>query len=147
MGNTIFSIKAGILQGDPCGPFLFITVFDYVLLVSVDTIANKEIELKPRRSSTYPAEYLTDIYLLGIALISQSLVTAQSLLQSLEQASNCVGLYFYETKTEFVNICTSDSDFMIKTLNTLLKMVPDYGYLGSRISFSGKDFLSMHGMA
>ena len=73
--------------------------------MSVDTIANKGLEIKPRRSSRYPAEYLTDTdFADDIALIS-SLVNAQSLLQSLQQASNCVGLYLNETKTEFVNMC------------------------------------------
>ena len=144
-----FSIKAGILQGDTLAPFLFIIVVDYVLRMSVDTIANKGLEIKPRRSSRYPAEYLTDTdFADDIALISESLVNAQSLLQSLEQASNCVGLYLNETKTEFVNMCTSDNDFIIKTLNnTLLKMVSDYVYLGSYISSSEKDFLTRKGMA
>ena len=59
--------------------------------MSVDTIANKGLEIKPRRSSRYPAEYLIDTdFADDIALISESLVNAQSLLQSLEQASKCV---------------------------------------------------------
>ena len=81
-------------------------------------------------------------------MISESLVNAQYPLQSLEQAQNCVGLYLNETKTEFVNMCTSDNDFSIKTMNnTLLKMVSDYVYLGSYISSSEKDFLTRKGMA
>ena len=133
-----FSIKAGILQGDTLAPFLFIILVDYVLRMSVDTIKNKGFEVKPRKSSRHPAEYLTDTdFADDIALISESLVNAQSLLQSLEQASNCVGLYLNESKTEYVNKCNSDSDFVIKTINnTLLQMVSDYAYLGSYISSS-----------
>ena len=144
-----FSIKAGILQGDTLAPFLFIIVVDYVLRMSVDTIKNKGFEIKPRKSSRYPAEYLTDTdFADDIALISESLVNAQSLLQSLEQASNCVGLYLNETKTEYVNRCNTDSDFVIKTINnTLLQMVSDYVYLGSYISSSEKDFLTRKGKA
>ena len=144
-----FSINAGILQGDTLAPFLFIIVVDYVLRMSVDTISNKGLEIKPRQSSRHPAEYLTDTdFADDIALISHSLANAQSLLQSLEQASNCVGLYLNESKTEYVNKCISDSDFVIQTLNnTLLKMVSDYVYLGSYISSSEKDFLTRKGMA
>ena len=135
-----FSINDGILQGDTLAPFLFIIVVDYVLRMSVDTISNKGLEIKPRQSSRHPAEYHTDTdFADDIALISHSLANAQSLLQSLEQASNCVGLYLNESKTEYVNKCISDSDFVIQTLNnTLLKMVSDYVYLGSYISSSEK---------
>lgn len=92
-GETgILSIQAGILQGDTLAPFLFIVVVDYVLRMSVDTINSKGYQLKLRRSTRYPAEYLMDTAD-DIALISQSLANAQSLLRSLEQAANCVGLY------------------------------------------------------
>ena len=94
-------------------------------------------------------KYLTDTdFDDDIALISQSLLGAQSLLQSLEQASNCVGLYLNETKTEYINMCSSDIDFIIKTLNnSVLKMVSDYVYLGSYISSSEKDFPTRKKMA
>ena len=95
-----FSINAGILQGDTLAPFLFIIVVDYVLRMSVDTITSKGFEIKPRRSTRHPAQYLTDTdFADDIALISESLANAQSLLQSLELASNCVGLYLNEKKT------------------------------------------------
>ena len=56
--------------------------------MSIDTISSKGYEIKPRRSTRHPAQYLTDTdFTDDIALISESLVNAQSLLQSLEQAS------------------------------------------------------------
>ena len=144
-----FSIKAGILQGDTLAPFLFIIVVDYVLRMSVDTISSKGLEISSRRSSRYPAVHLTDTdFADDIALISESLLNAQSLLHALEQASNCVGLYLNETKTQCFNMCSSDNDFIIKTLNnTILNIVSDYIYLGSYISSSEKDFLTRKGMA
>jgi len=70
--------------------------------ISVDTISEKGFMLRPRKSSRYPVEYLTDTdFADDIALISQSLQHAQDLLQSLEQASNGVGLYLNETKTMY----------------------------------------------
>jgi hypothetical protein len=86
-----FQIQAGILQGDTLAPFLFIIVVDYVLRMSVDTINSKGYQLKERVSSRHPAKYLTDTdFTDGIALMSQSLADADSLLQSLEKASNSV---------------------------------------------------------
>ena len=95
--------------------------------MSIDTISSKGYEIKPRHSTRHPAQYLTDTdFADGIALISESLLTTQSLLQSLKQASNCVGLYLNEKKTEYMNKCNNDSDFIIKTIqDKLLKMVSD----------------------
>ena len=82
--NAPFLINAGILQGDTLAPFLFIIVVDYVLRMSIDTISSKGYEIKPRRSTRHPAQYLTDTdFADDIALISESLVNAQSFLQSL----------------------------------------------------------------
>ena len=144
-----FPILAGILQGDTLAPYLFIIVVDYVLRISVDTMSEKGYQLHPARSSRYPAKHLTDTdFADDIALISQSLEHAEELLQSLEQASNCVGLYLNETKTECMNKCLSNNTQSIKTLNgTTLKQVDDYKYLGSFISSSLKDFLTRKGMA
>ena len=91
--HHLFSIEAGILQGDTLALFLFIIVGDYVGRVSIDTTSSNGLELSPRRSSRHPAKYITDTeFADDITLISQSLLGAQYLLQSLEQVSNCVGL-------------------------------------------------------
>ena len=76
-----FLINAGILQGDALAPFLFIIVVDYVLRMSIDTISSKGYEIKHRRSTRrHPAQYHTDTdFADDIALISESLVSAQSL--------------------------------------------------------------------
>ena len=109
--------------------------------MSVDTISSKGYEMKPRRSTRHPSQNLTDTdFADEIALISESLVNAQSLLQSLEQASNCVGLYLNEKKTEYINKCNNDSDFIIKTIQDKLLKI-------SYISSSEKDFLTRKGKA
>ena len=123
---------------------------DYVMRVSVDKIAEKGYQFQPKKDSTrHPAKHLTDTdFADDIALISQSLKYVQDLLQSLEQASNGVGLYLNETKTECLNRCFSDADLVVKTLSgSALKMVEDYVYLGSFISSSEKDFNTRKGMA
>ena len=146
--TSLFDICAGILQGDTLAPFLFIIVVDYVLRVSVDKINANGLELHPRKSSRYPAVYLTDTdFADDIALISGSLPNAQKLLLSLESAANSVGLHLNESKTEYVNF-TNDNATQITTLSgTILKCKEDYKYLGSYISSSEKDFKIRKGMA
>ena len=93
--------------------------------------------------------YLTDTdFADDITLLSQSLEHAQDLLQSLEQASNGVGLYLNETKTECMYRCHSKNSHPVRTRNgTALKQVDDYKYLGSYVSSSVKDFTTRKGMA
>lgn len=144
-----FDILAGILQGDTLAPFLFIVVLDYILRMSLDQINTKGFQLHPRKSSRHPAVHLTDAdFADDIALISNSLENAQSLLNSLESAANCVGLYLNESKTEYISFSQTDDPLTIKTINsTILKRVDDYKYLGSYISSSAKDFNTRKGMA
>ena len=86
-------ILAGILQGDTLAPFLFIMVLHYVLRKSLDLNNSKGLQLYPRRSSRNPAIHLTDAgFADDLALISNSIQNAQTLLNSLESAANCVGL-------------------------------------------------------
>ena len=144
-----FDIVAGILQGDTLAPFLFIVVLDYVLRMSLDQINTKGLQLHPRKSSRHPAVHLTDAdFADDIAIISNSLENAQSLLSSLESAANCIGLYLNESKTEYISFSQTDDPLVIKTINnTILKRVDDYKYLGSYISSSAKDFNTRKGMA
>ena len=149
-GETLsFPILAGILQGDTLTPFLFIIVVDYVLRISVDSISEKGFKLHSRRSTRQHAVYLTDTdFAYYITLISQYLEHAQDLLQSLEKASNGVGLYLNETKTECMHRCHSNNSNTIRTRNgTSLKQVDDYKYLGSYVSSSEKDFTTRKVMA
>ena len=143
-----FDILAGILQGDTLAPFLFIIVIDYIMRTSIDTINGKGLQYQPRRSSRYPALHITDAdFADDIALLSDSLTNAQTLLSSLESAANCTGLYLNETKTECMPINNQD-DMEITTIsNKVLKCVEDYKYLGSYIRNSEKDFKIRKGMA
>jgi hypothetical protein len=113
-----FPILAGILQGDTVATFLFIIVVDYVLRISVNSVPEKGYMLHPRRSRRYPAVYITDTdFADDIALVCQFLNHAQDLLQSLEQASNGVGLYLNETKTECMNRCNSSNNHPVRPPN------------------------------
>ena len=117
--------------------------------MSVDTINDKGFQIHPRRSSRYPAVYLTDAdFADNIVLINHCLEHAQALLHALESVANYVGLYLNKAKTEYVNFSENNSITEIKTRNnTTLKQVDDYKYLGSYISSSEKDFNVRKGMS
>ena len=145
-------ILAGILQGDTLAPFLFIIVLDYVLRKSLDINNENGLQLHPRKSSRNPSVHLTDAdFADDIALICKSIESAQILLNSLENAANCVGLYLNDTKTEFISYLKNNNsidNIIIKTVKGyILKRVEDYKYLGSFTSSSEKDFNARKGMA
>ena len=139
-GETeLFDIVAGVLQGDTLAPLLFITVLDYVLRISMDTNNTKGLLLKPRASSRHPAQHLTDLdFADDLAIPSDTISDAESLLHSLEEAAAYVGLYCNAGKTEYTS---SSSDPRMKTLSgNTIKHVPDFKYLGAHIMDSEKEF-------
>ena len=139
-GETdVFNIVAGVLQGDTLAPFLFIIVLDYVLRISLDVNNNKGLLIKPRGSRRHPAKYITDIdFADDIAIPSNTVENAESLLHSLEEAAAYVGLVCNESKTEFIS--TSINPSMSAKSGKQLKEVSDFKYLGSYIMNSEKDF-------
>ena len=145
-----FETLAGILQGDTLAPFLFIIVVDYILRVSVDTKSEEGVQLSPKLGTRHQAKHLTDTdFADNIALISRSIQGVQKLLSALEYASNCVGLYLNELKTEHLHKSFTNQPIVdVKTLNnSSLRRVDDYKYLGSFISSSEKDFQIRKGLA
>ena len=139
-GETeLFDIVAGVLQGDTLAPLLFVIVLDYVLRISLDANKTKGLLLKPKRSSRHPAEYLTDLdFADDLAIPSNSVADAETLLQALEEAATHVGLYCNASKTEFTS--TSHNPTITTYAGNLIKHVQDFVYLGSHIMDSEKDF-------
>ena len=135
-----FSIQAGVLQGDTLAPYLFIISLDYALRMATEGFEDLGFTLEERRSSRYPAVMITDTdFADDIALISDNLEKAQSLLERVESAAKEVGLEINSTKTEFMIYNLRDGG--INTADrTMLKQVQDFKYLGSWIDQSGKDF-------
>ena len=71
--------------------------------MSIDTISSKGYEIKARRSTRHPAQYITDIdFTDDIVLISESLINVKSVLQSLDQA--LCWPQINEKKTEYIKI-------------------------------------------
>ena len=69
-------------------------LLSYVLRKSLDINNENGFQLHPRKSSRNPSVHLTDAdFADDIALISNSIQSAQILLNSLEKAAKCIGLY------------------------------------------------------
>ena len=144
-GPTDFiDILAGVLQGDTLAPFLFIIALDYALRLSLDTIHDKGITIKPRMSSRHPSKHIPDLdFADDIALLADCMENAQHLLNSLEEAAALVGLHLNEGKTEFISNSEAPQDTTLTARNgNNIKKVTDFKYLGSWIMDSGKDFAS-----
>ena len=94
-----FDIVAGVLQGDTLAPLLFITVLDYVLRISLDANNTKGLLLKPRTSRRHPAVHLTDLdFADDLAIPSDTVENAESLLNALEKTASYVGFYCNASK-------------------------------------------------
>ena len=139
-GETdLFDIVAGVLQGDTLAPLLFVTVLDYVLRISMDENNTKGLLLKPRTSRRHPAQHITDLdFADDLAIPSDTVANAESLLHALEEAAAHVGLYCNASKTEYTS--TSPEPSMSTLAGNIIKHVPDFQYLGSHIMDSEKDF-------
>ena len=80
-----FAIDTGVLQGDPLAPFLFIICLEYALHSAITD--SDGLTLKCRRSSGHPAVVLADLdYADGIALLENTIKSAQDLLNRVEKA-------------------------------------------------------------
>ena len=99
---VLFSIFAGVLQGDTPGSYLFAIVLDYVMR---QAIGNQDMELgfelERRRSRRHPAVVITDLdFADAIALQSERIERAQEFLSRVENESAKVGLHLNAKKTK-----------------------------------------------
>ena len=121
----------GVLQGDTLAPYLFVIVVDYILRQSVDNIHTNGITIKKQTSRRHPSKHLTDLdYADDMVLISDTLPKAQELLNSLEKASNKVGLFLNAKKTKYMTI-NVDANHPPVTAQSgqVLEEVLDFKYL------------------
>lgn len=140
-GDTdFFDIIAGVLQGDTLAPYLFIICLDYVLRKALDQNPELGFTLKEKRSRRYPAETITDVdYADDLAVLTDNIQDAMSLLHKIEEAASEIGLYINAKKTEYI-IVNLDKTIEIRDCKgNLIKVVTDFKYLGSYIAFTEKD--------
>ncbi|KAL5260789.1 hypothetical protein ACHWQZ_G010818 [Mnemiopsis leidyi] len=145
--TDFFETLIGVLQGDTLAPFLFIMVLDYILRNCMSP--DYGLIITPRQSRRIPAVTVTDLdFADDLALLSNTIQEAQSLLNDLEVAAEKVGLCMNSSKTEFMTINIDSEKALIKSKGGhSLEHVDDFKYLGSYIADSKQDFNTRKGMA
>ena len=127
-GDTdVFDIIAGVLQGDTLGPYIFIICLDYVLRKALDRNVELGFTLKKQQSRRHTARKITDAdYADDLAVLTDQLKDATTLLHSIEEVASEIGLYVNAEKTEFICI-NQDSSEGMKSLNgEKVKQVEDF---------------------
>ena len=102
-----------------------------------------------RQSQRVPAVTVTDLeFADDLALLSNTIQDAQSLLHDLEVVAEQVGLFMNTSKTEFMTVNIDHEEASIQANNgDSLEHVHDFKYPGSYIADSRKDLNTRKGMA
>ena len=146
-GDTdYFDILAGVMQGDTLAPFLFVIVLDYALR---QAISGREEELgftlEQRQSRRIPAKSIVDLdFADDIALLSNDIQQAQTLLNSIETECQKVGLTINAKKTKSMFFNTLPGKIMTSEGNEIQQALTedgeqDFKYLGSWVCSKERD--------
>ena len=140
-----FAIDTGMLQGDPLAPFLFIICLNYALRSAITD--SDGLTLKRRRSSHHPAVVLPDLdYADDIALLENTIKSAQDLLNRVEKACQDVGLFLNAPKTKYMHLNPSTNTTLVSSDGSPIELVQDFKYLGGYTD-SGYDMNTRIGQA
>ena len=130
--TDVFNIEFLNSHRDTLAPYLFIVALDYAMRKAIQTPTSYGFTLCKSRSRRHPAVVITDTdYADDIALLSDSIEQAESLLHQVESAAKVISLHINEMKSEYM-IFNQDGE-EIKSL------VDDFVYLGSWINSCRKD--------
>ena len=140
-----FPIDTGVLQGDSLAPFLFIVCLDYALHSAITD--SDGLTLKCCHSSHHPAVVLPDLdYADDIALLENSIKSAQDLLIHVEKACQDVGLFLNAPKTKYMHLNPSTNTTLVSSDGSPIELVQDFKYLGGYTD-SGYDMNTHIGQA
>ena len=136
-----------MLQGDTLAPYLFIIMIDYIMRTSTNESNHLGLTISERQSRRYPATKLTDTdFADDIALFSDSIEDAQSLLTLVVNAAKSVGLNINEDKTEYMTI-NIPNNTELQANGKTLNRVDNFKYLGSWVENTSKDLKIRKGQA
>ena len=139
-----FAIDTGVLQGDPLAPFLFIICLDYALRSAISDADG--LTLKRRRSSHHPAVVLSDLdYADDIALLENTIKSAQDLLNRVEKACQDVGLFLNAPKTKYMHLNPLSNTTLVSSDGSPNELVQDF--LEDNYTDSGYDMNTHIGQA
>ena len=101
--TNFFPIIAGVQQGDTLALYLFIIVLDYVMRIAMAKDDNFGITVHQQRGRCCLAVCLTDVdFADDIDLLCDTINEAQALLNTVESATQSVGLVINAGKTKFM---------------------------------------------
>ena len=141
-GETeVFEILAGVLQGDTLAPYLFVIVLDYALREAIDGREEElGFHLTKRRSRRIGPTVLTDLdFADDIALLSEEMSQAQTLLNRVETSVGKVGLKMNAAKTKFMSFNQTQVPVITTSEGIHLDKVEDFKYLGAWMNSTEKD--------
>ena len=124
-----FLINAGVLQGDPLAPFLFIVCLDYALRTALRE--SDGLTLQRQRSRRHPSKNLPDLdYADDIALLDNTIKDAQDLLLRVESACQSIGLFLNAGKTKYMHLNAEEASTLYSLDGSQIELVDDFKYLG-----------------
>jgi len=147
-----FEFLAGVKQGCCLSPFLFLIMIDFVMRRAVDTAPELGVQTVKRRSSRYPAQYMTDtVFADDVSLTSSILENLQVLFNNVIREGQLVGLFVNFTKTVLFTIGHpskgNTDEPLITHSGAAIRVVNNAVFLGAQIFSSPKDFAARRFLA
>ena len=110
--TSVFKITTGALQGDTLAPFLFTVCLDYVLKNSLDINSNIGFTLSQMKSRLSPEICITDInYADDIAITTDSVNAAMTLLHNIEEKSSYIGLKIIQIRLNILLSIRTNTEY------------------------------------
>ncbi|XP_047480157.1 uncharacterized protein LOC125032815 [Penaeus chinensis] len=127
-----------LIEGDTLAPFLFIICLDNAMRTAIDDNTQLGFTLHQRKSRRQPAVTITVTdFADDIALLSDTIDDATTLLHKVEEAAQEIGLYINESKTEY--ICFGETGQIVAKNGINIKRVNYFQYLGSWLNTTKHD--------
>ena len=140
MVTCFFDITTGILQGDTLASFLFIIHIDYILkkhwiYLYLYNYSNLYLGFTLiKKIKRYPDLHITDIdYADDIAILTNSMLDANTLLYKIEDTAKDIGLHINSDKNEYMCLNHEKQIIMKRLSGHYIKSVDEFKYLGSCI--------------
>jgi hypothetical protein len=148
--SGFFAFLAGVKQGCPLSPFLFIVVLDFVMSRAIDPSLG--VCIRPgsaRPSSRNPSIHVADTgFADDVMLMSGDISNVQRMVDRVVAEAARAGLVVNITKTELLAIGTAAvPNPQIHINDKLIKLCVDFCFLGSWIRSSMRDFGSRRAVA
>jgi hypothetical protein len=126
-----FETRTGVRQGCPLSPIIFNFIIDWILRISLQNFSG--VKISPRVSIT-DLDYADDI-----AILAESYIELQSVVERIDVVSRSVGLRINTDKSKVFSCCVNPSEKIpIQLGSEIMEEVGVFKYLGSNIRPDGQ---------